>query len=99
MHQHIVNASLQIIPVVQDRHPYEWVDEAIAIIQSSSVKYEVGAFDTVLEGTYEEVMKVLHDVNNYLQEKGCVEWIVNFQLQIRSQGDITGDEKTAKFKQ
>jgi uncharacterized protein (TIGR00106 family) len=98
MHQYIVNASLQILPVVQDRHPYEWVDEAISIIQQSCVKYEVGAFATTLEGTYDDVMKVVHDVNEYLLQKGCTEWIANVQVQIRSNDDITGDEKTEKFK-
>lgn len=99
MHQYLVNASLQILPVVQDRHPYEWVDEAIAIIQQSGIKYEVGPFATVLEGTYDDVMKVLLAVNEYLYRRGCPEWISNIQLQVRSGGDITGEEKTVKFQQ
>ena len=33
MHVFIVNASLQILPIANDKHPYLWVDEAIAIIQ------------------------------------------------------------------
>ena len=98
MHQHIINASLQILPIVEDKHPYEWVDEAIAVIQQSNVKYEVGAFATTLEGTYDEVMQVIHNVNGYMQKKGCAEWIASIQIQIRSNGDITGDEKTGKFK-
>lgn len=97
MHQYLVNASIQILPVVQDKHPYEWVDEAIAIIQQSGISHEVGPFTTVLEGTYEEVMKVIHSVNEQLYTKGCSEWISNIQLQIRSKSDITGNEKTAKF--
>jgi uncharacterized protein YqgV (UPF0045/DUF77 family) len=97
MHSYIVNASLQILPVVQDRHPYEWVDEAILIIQQSGIKYEVGAFSTVLEGTYAEVMKVVNDVNEHLLQKSCAEWISNIQVQIRSNEDVTGDEKTSKF--
>jgi uncharacterized protein (TIGR00106 family) len=97
MHQFIVNASIQILPVVEDKHPYEWVDEAIGVIQRSGIKHEVGPFATVLEGNYEEVMSVMRQVNEYLFSKGCQEWITNFQLQIRSQGDITGKEKTAKF--
>lgn len=97
MHNYIVNASIQILPIVQDRHPYEWVDEAIAIIQQSNIIYEVGAFSTVMEGKYDEVMKVINDVNEYLLQKGCPEWITSIQLQIRSNADITGDEKTAKF--
>ena len=99
MHQYIVNASIQILPVVQDRHPYEWVDEAIAVIQQSGVKYEVGPFTTVLEGTYDEVMKVIKDVNEHLLSKNCPEWISALQIQIRSNDNITGNEKTDKFKQ
>ena len=97
MHSYIVNASLQILPIVRDKHPYEWVDEAIAIIQQSAIKYEVGAFTTTLEGSYAEVMKVINDVNEYLLQKGCAEWISNIQIQIRNNSDITGEEKTAKF--
>jgi uncharacterized protein YqgV (UPF0045/DUF77 family) len=97
MHQYLVNASIQILPVVQDKHPYEWVDEAINIIQQSGIRHEVGPFATILEGTYEEVMNVINAVNEYLVTKGCSEWISNIQLQIRSGRDITGDEKTKKF--
>ena len=98
MHNHIINASIQIVPIVQDRHPYEWVDEAILIIQESGIKHEIGPFATVLEGTYAEVMKVINDVNEYLLSKGCDEWIANVQIQIRSNRDITSNEKIEKFK-
>ena len=98
MHNYIVNASVQIVPLAQDRHPYAWVDEAIAIIQQSGIQYEVNAFATVLEGTYEEVMRVIHQVNEHLQQQGCHEWITNLQLQIRSGGDITADEKIEKYR-
>jgi uncharacterized protein (TIGR00106 family) len=98
MHSHIINASIQILPIVQDKHPYEWVDEAIAILQQSGIKHEVGPFATILEGKYDDVMKVIHNVNEYLYSKGCAEWISSIQVQIRSGGDITGEEKTEKFK-
>ena len=97
MHNHIVNASIQIIPIVEDKHPYEWVDEAITVIQQSGIKYEVGPFATVIEGNYQQVMQVVHDVNEYLFQKGCEEWISNLQIQIRSGKDITAEEKIAKF--
>lgn len=97
MHNYIINASIQIVPIVQDKHPYKWVDEAIAVIQKSGIKHEVGPFATVVEGRYDEVMKTINDVNEYLYSKGCKEWISNLQIQIRSEGDIIGEEKTAKF--
>ena len=98
MHQYLVNASIQIVPVVQDKHPYEWVDEAIAVIQQSGIRHEVGPFTTILEGTYQEVMNVIHAVNEHLVKKGCNEWISSIQLQIRSNNDITGEEKIQKFR-
>lgn len=98
MHSYIVNASLQVIPITQDKHPYAWVDEAIEVIRSSGIKYEIGPFATILEGTYQEVMETIHAVNEILLEKNCAEWISNIQIQIRSNGDIKGEEKVAKFK-
>ena len=98
MHNYTVNASIQILPIVLDKHPYLWVDDAIAIIQKSNIKYEIGAFDTVVEGKYDDVMKLINDINEYLYSKGCNEWITNVQIQIRSNGDITTYEKTSKFK-
>jgi uncharacterized protein (TIGR00106 family) len=97
MHNYIINASIQIVPIVLDKHPYEWVDEAIEVIQKSGIKHEVGPFATVLEGTYNEVMKVINDVNEHLLSKGCDEWITNLQIQLRSNRDITANEKTEKF--
>ena len=97
MHSYIINASIQIVPIVQDKHPYEWVDEAIAIIEASGIKYEVGPFATVIEGQYNEVLKVIHDVNEYLYQKGCSEWITNLQIQFRSSADFTSSEKISKF--
>lgn len=96
MHGHIINASIQIVPIVQDRHPYDWVDEAIEIIKSSGIKCDVGPFATVVEGKYQEVMNVINSINDHLQKRNCAEWITNVQIQIRSNGDITSNEKTAK---
>ncbi|HEV7329593.1 MAG TPA: thiamine-binding protein [Flavisolibacter sp.] len=97
MHTYTINASIQLLPIVQDRHPYDWVDEAIAIIRQSGIQHEVGPFATTLEGTYVEVMDVIHQVNEHLARKGCAEWITSLQIQIRSNGPITGSEKTEKF--
>ena len=97
MHNYLINASIQILPIVHDKHPYEWVDEAIAVIQQSGVKYQIGPFATVLEGTYEEVMGVVNKVNEHLLSQNCNEWIASVQLNIRSKSDISADEKVSKF--
>ena len=98
MHNYIVNATIQILPIAQDKHPYEWVDDAITVIEASDLKYEVRPFSTELEGTYAQVVKLFNDVNEHLYAMECYEWICNLQIQIRSNGDMTGDEKTAKYR-
>jgi uncharacterized protein (TIGR00106 family) len=98
MHNHIINASIQLLPIVNDKHPYEWVDEAVEVIRHTGVKYEVGPFATVVEGKYDEVISVLNAINEYLYQQNCREWILNVQLQLRSEGDVTAAEKTEKYK-
>jgi uncharacterized protein YqgV (UPF0045/DUF77 family) len=97
MHSHSICATIQILPLAQDKHPYEWVDEAIPIIIRSGIKYEVRSFATEIEGSYEEVMQVINDVNEQLYQKGCAEWITNIQMQIRSSTSILAIEKTEKY--
>lgn len=99
MHKFLINASIQVVPLAQDRHPYEWVDIAIPIIQSAGLKYEVRAFSTEIEGKYDEIMAVFNQINTHLQKQGCAEWIINLQIQIRANEDMTGDEKMNKYKQ
>jgi len=96
MHSYIISASIQLVPLTQDRHPYEWVDEAIEVIKQSGIQYEVGPFATVVEGKYNEVMNVINLISEFLYEKNCTEWISNVQIQIRSNADITSLEKVQK---
>jgi uncharacterized protein YqgV (UPF0045/DUF77 family) len=98
MHNYVVNATIQVLPIVQDKHPYEWVDEAISIIQASNLKYEVRPFATELEGNYDQIIQLFNQVNEHLYTKKCNEWICNLQIQIRTNGDMIGEEKIAKFK-
>lgn len=98
MHNYIVNASLQLLPVATAEHPYEWVDEVIAVIKQSGLSCEVGAFATVVEGSYSKVMELINTINEYLYTRQCNEWILSTQLQIRSNAAITAEEKTAKHK-
>lgn len=97
MHNHIINASIQILPVTADRHPYEWIDEGIFIIQASGIKYKIGPFATIIEGTYKQINDVITAINEHLSTIGCHEWVLNVQMNIRANEDITANEKILKF--
>lgn len=94
MHNFQVNASLQVLPIIQNKHPYKWIDETIEIIKKSGLKFEIGAFATVIEGQYNQVINVVNSINEYLYTKRCHEWIMTVQFQIRANDNITIAEKT-----
>ena len=99
MHNHLVNAAIQFVPLSTTQHPYEWVDEAIAVIAHSGLRYEVGAFATTVEGTYAQVMQLFNSINEHFCTRGCTEWVINLQLGMRCDRDCTIFEKTAKHQQ
>ncbi len=94
MNKYVTNASLQLVPIVQEKHPYDWIDEVIEVIQSSELRYSVGPFGTTVEGTYEQISQLIHAINQYLYLHNCAEWVLHVQWHIRGSGDVTAEEKT-----
>jgi uncharacterized protein YqgV (UPF0045/DUF77 family) len=98
-HSYIISASLQLVPIVSGaKHPYEWIDEVIAIIKASGLPYEVGPFSTSVESDYKSVMKLIDNINSFLFTQKCPEWVLQTQLQLRSEADMTSNEKTDKYR-
>lgn len=54
-----VNIALQVLPSSDTHHPYDLVDKAIEVIAASGLNYQVTPFETVIEGTYDEIMEVV----------------------------------------
>lgn len=98
-HPHIVSIAVQLVPVQSgDKHPYEWIDEVIAIIKASGVAYEVGPFSTTIESDYKSITRLIDNINSFLLSKNCPEWLLNIQMQIRTGEDITSSEKVDKHR-
>jgi uncharacterized protein YqgV (UPF0045/DUF77 family) len=93
-----INAAIQVLPRVKDKHPYEVVDAAIAVINASGLKYEVCPFETVVEGTYEQVVQLVKNIREKCFAAGAEEILVNMKLQMRSGNDVTIEEKTGKYR-
>ncbi|KMY48288.1 thiamine-binding protein [Peribacillus loiseleuriae] len=63
--------SIQIIPKTkngEDVIPY--VDEAIAIIHDSGIKYEVHPLETTMEGNLTEIFSIIEKMNQRMIEIG-----------------------------
>jgi uncharacterized protein YqgV (UPF0045/DUF77 family) len=98
MHQLTMNAGIQLIPIHTKEHPYEWVDMVIDIIKESGLTYEIGAFNTSVEGSYEKVRQLVDRINDFLMQEQCPEWLLNVQYQLRSESAVSIGEKTEKFR-
>lgn len=97
MHNHIINLALQILPQVASDKVYAVVDEAIAVIHNSGVKYRVCPFETVMEGTYDQLMEVVKQAQEVCFKAGAGQVLVFIKIQNNSTGDVSIEDKTGKY--
>lgn len=95
--EQIVNIALQIIPKSKTKEVYDIVDEAITIIQNSGLKYKVCPFETVIEGAYEEVMKVAKEAQDACFEAGAEDLLVFVKIQRKKSGNVFIEDKIEKY--
>lgn len=98
MMENTINAAIQIVPKSKERHIYDIIDEAIAVIQNSGLKYMVTPMETVIEGRYIEVFEVMQKAQEVALSAGADELLVNIKLHIRKEEDVTFEEKIEKYK-
>jgi uncharacterized protein YqgV (UPF0045/DUF77 family) len=91
-----VNIALQVLPTSKTIHPYTLVDKAIEVIANSGLKYKVCPFETVMEGTYVEIMNVVKQAQDACYEAGAESLMTYIKIQ-SSREDVTIDDKMAKY--
>ena len=92
-----INVAVQVLPVSKERPMYSIVDDAIAVIAASGLKYRVTPFETVVEGTYSEVMDLVCEVQEACYEGGAESLLCNLKIQTHSVNDVTIEDKIEKY--
>jgi uncharacterized protein (TIGR00106 family) len=92
-----INIAIQVLPRSSTKGTYELVDVAIELIQKSGIKYRVCPFETVIEGYYDEVMKLVKDIHKAVYAAGAEEMITNIKIQTRYNQDVYIDDKMNKY--
>ncbi|MCR8849551.1 thiamine-binding protein [Rossellomorea sp. SC111] len=90
--------SIQIIPKTkngEDVIPY--VDEAIAIIEKSGVRYEVHPLETTMEGNLSQLFKVIEQMNERMIEIGSKNVISQIKVLYQPDG-IEMNDLTEKYR-
>lgn len=92
-----INVAIQVLPRSAKVGTYELVDKAIEVIQNSGLKYRVCPFETVVEGYYEEVMRLLKEVHEVVYANGAEEMITYVKIQTRNNEDVLIEDKMNKY--
>ena len=90
--------SIQIIPKTpngEDTIPF--VDDAIAIIEASGVKYQVNPLETTMEGELSVLFNIIEKMNEEMTAKGCVSVISQIKVFYKPDG-ASMDELTEKYR-
>jgi len=92
-----VNLAIQVLPFSSAEDKYTIIDKAIALIAESGLKHVVCPFETVVEGTYEEVMHLVEDIKHSCLLAGADDLIINLKLHAKKEGDALMDDKLEKY--
>lgn len=91
-----INAALQLLPLVTDEHRYNVVDKAIELIQKSGLNYKVCPFETVVEGSPDEVYALIRQIQTRILQLGCDELLLNIKIHAANR-DLSFSEKLEKY--
>lgn len=92
--------AIQVLPKVEtDGEVVRIVDDVIAYIQSTGLTYQVGAFETTIEGeSYEELMDIAKECLKVAVRSGAPKVSAYIKAVYRPEGDIlTIQQKTSKY--
>lgn len=90
--------SIQILPHTKDGEDYiPYIDEAIAIIINSGVKYQVNPLETTMEGELSELLAIVEKINTKLVELGCPSVISQIKVFFKPEG-ASMDSLTEKYR-
>ena len=92
----IVNIALQILPSSKTVHPYTIVDAAIEVIAASGIKYKVTPFETVMEGTYAQIMDIAEQAQKACYAAGADSLMTYIKIQ-SSTTDVSIEDKMEKY--
>jgi len=91
-----VNIALQILPTSKTIHPYTLVDKAIEVIAASGLRYKVTPFETVMEGSYDEIMNVVKLAQEACYKAGAESLMTYIKIQ-SSTKDVSFEDKMEKY--
>ncbi len=95
----IVNVAIQVLPEGNKKQAYSIIDKVIKLIRKSGIVCYVCPFETVVEGKYEEIMKLVKKIPEICYHNGAENVLINLKIQISRNKDVTIISKLDKYVQ
>lgn len=96
----ISSIAVQVLPMTAyTEEVIRIVDHVIAYIDKSGVNYQVGAFESTLEGDYDQLMDILKNLPKVAAEISDIPVMVYSKINMATDSDVlTIAKKTDKYK-
>lgn len=96
----ISSIAVQVLPMTADTEEViRIVDHVIAYIDKSGVNYQVGAFESTLEGDYDQLMDILKNLPKVAAQISDIPVMVYSKINMATDSDVlTIANKTDKYK-
>ena len=94
------SVAIQVLPKTDsDEELIRIVDEVIAYIASTGLRYEVGAYETTIEGTdYDQLMDIVKECQHVAIRAGAPKVSAYIKVEYEPEGEIlTIDKKLSKY--
>lgn len=92
-----INVALQVLPNSTEKDTYDLVDIAIAEIEKSGLKYKVCPFETVIEGTFDEILPLIEQIHEKLYAQGTEKMMCYVKIQSGKNQDVLIEDKMHKY--
>ncbi len=94
----LANLAIQVLPLgKQGAEAYAIIDQAIAQIQTSGLNYSVCPFETVVEGSLEELLDLIPRIQQACYLAGAPQLLMQIKLHLSMERDLTMEEKLYKY--
>lgn len=96
----ISSIAVQVLPMTADTEKIiRIVDHVIAYIDKSGVNYQVGAFESTLDGDYDQLMDILKNLPKVAAEISDIPVMLYSKINMATDSDVlTIAKKTDKYK-
>lgn len=91
------SVAIQVLPSAKDEESLiGMVDEVIAYIASTGLNYQVGAFETSIEGDYDELMEIVKQCQIIAIKAGATSVSAYIKVVYKPEGEVLSIEKKTK---